>query len=102
MLVSEIPIHSEIRLVLIVRFGRCSNVVVSTRNIRQRIVQEDLRADGIETACRNRVVRKLSPRRGCRIENGLVEDALTLSQCGYHAETGYARPQPCALPVSKE
>src|SRR5262249_62412828 len=102
MFCADVAVDAKIRLILVIGLRGGANVVIRSRDVRQRIVLENLETQLIEAARRNRVISKLSSRRSLRIENRLGEDALALSQGGHDAESCDSIAQPRSLPNHEE
>src|SRR5450432_1917879 len=76
---AEVVVQPRIELVLIIGFGRRQHEIVGgARQIRNRVVLQHLKPQGIEARDRNGIVRKRLARRRRWIEDGRGEDALPL------------------------
>src|SRR5258706_2185542 len=102
MLFSEVAVDPEVRLFLVVGLSRGPDKIVRASNVRERVALKHLKSERVETRRGNRVVEKLRPGRGCRIEDRLSKDSLSLRKRGNHTETRDTGPQSRPLPVREE
>src|SRR5262252_1509892 len=85
MLFSEIAIHAEIGLILIIGLGSSAHEIVCASDIRHRIVRENLGSHRIELRWLNRIAGDRIVRD--RIEYRLRENHAALRNRRHHAES---------------